>query len=590
MLRRTLLLLPLALLLAACSTTPTPPLKPTELGRGDYRYAQEHLRWLIEKEMAANDVTGLSIALVDDQQVVWATGFGYANTEEKVPASAQTPYRMGSIAKVLTASAAMQQAEQGNIELDAPFAKALSGFSIKTRYPDAGPITPRNIMAHHSGLPSNYLHGMVSAKPKYFTTLVEDIKNEYVAYPPNHIFAYSNLGVTLLGAAIEQRSGVAYGEYMTRSFFQPLGMHASYFSAEPDLQGYSNGEPSAPLPLRDLPSGGLVSSVEDLARFMKMVFADGRVGDKQILSPQSLAEMFRPQFAGLPFDLNNQMGLGWMLGGFDVKNGGVVAGHGGSLLNFHSVMVILPEHRLGVVVATNSASGHGVVGQVADKALQLALEAKTGITQPEKRPPDYTPIELSEPEAAHYAGYFDTMVGLVKINNDSGKLDADALGHTFRLVPRDDGRFGLRYKLFGLIPVSVSAFDNISLAMEHLAGRDVLVGTLGSETTLFGEKLHTPADQHTLLDYVGKYEIVNRWEGGPVPENLAVRHEDGMFIAECTFAQMPDFVLRMAIESIAPNEAVLAGIGPGRGETMYLARENGEERIRFLGLELRKVN
>jgi CubicO group peptidase (beta-lactamase class C family) len=590
MLRRIVLLLPLVLLLAACSSEPEPPQKPAVIARGDYSYTMAYLRWLIEKEMDANEITGLSIALVDDQRVVWSSGFGYADEEKGVAATAQTPYRMGSIAKVLTASAAMQLAEQGKIELDAPLAKALPGFSIKSRYPDSGPITPRNIMAHHSGLPSNYLYGMVSSKPKYFTTLVDDIRNEYVAYPPDTIFSYSNLAVTLLGAAIEQRSGLPYGNYMAKSFFEPLGMRASYFSAEPDLQGYNEGEPAVPLPLRDLPSGGLVSSVEDLSQFMKMVFADGRVGDIQIISRQSLAEMFRPQYAGLPLDLDKQMGLGWMLGGFDVQNGGVVAGHGGSLLDFHSTMVILPEHRLGVVVASNSTSGRGVVGQVAEAALQLALEAKTGITQPEKKPLSNTTRELSEADAAHYSGYFDTMVGVVKIDNNAGKLDADALGHTFRLVPRDDGTFGLRYKLFGLIPVSVAAFDKISLAMEHVADHDVLVGKIGSDTMLFGEKLRKPAELGTLLDYVGKYEIVNRWEGGPVPENLEIREEDGMVIAECTFDQMPDFVLRVAVEPVSANEAKIAGVGPGRGETMYLAQVNGEKRIHFLGLDIRKLN
>src|SRR5512139_4031498 len=130
-------LLPLALLLAACSTTPTAPLKPAEVSRGDYRYAQEYLRWLIEKEMDANDVTGLSIALVDDQRVVWSTGFGHANEEKGVAATGQTQYRMGSIAKVFTASAAMQLAEQGKLEIDAPLVNALPGFSIKSRFGDS---------------------------------------------------------------------------------------------------------------------------------------------------------------------------------------------------------------------------------------------------------------------------------------------------------------------------------------------------------------------------------------------------------------------------------------------------------------------
>lgn len=588
MLKPTFLLGPLLLLLAACSTTP--PLKPAEISHGDYRYAQEYLRWLIEKKMDASGVTGLSIALVDDQRVVWETGFGYADAESGEAATAQTQYRMGSIAKILTATAAMRMADRGALSIDAPLAEALPGFSIKSRFGETASITPRNIMSHHSGLPSNHLNGMVSSNPKYFATLVDDIKDEYVAYPPNYLYAYSNLGVTLLGAAIEQRSGMRYADYLGESLFAPLGMHDSYFAAEPQIKGYNKGKLAQTLPLRDLPSGGLVSSVADMSRFMKMVFAGGRAGDKQILSQASLEEMFRPQYPDLELDLNTRSGLGWMLSGFDVENGGLVAGHGGSLLNFHSMMVILPEQRLGVVVAANSDTALALVNEVAETALKLALEAKSGIRQPERSHSAGIATELSEAEVESYAGYFDSIVGLVKINNNAGDLDADAMGHSFRLTSRDNGTFGIRYKLFGLIPVSVSAFDNISLTMERIAGRDVLVGKIGNTSTLFGEKLHKPKIESALPDFVGRYEIVDLWQGGPAPENLVLRQEDGMFIAECTFAQMPGFILRIAVDPVSANEAVIAGIGPGRGETVRLVRVNDEKRMVFSGLELRKIN
>ncbi|HEY0720072.1 MAG TPA: serine hydrolase domain-containing protein [Gammaproteobacteria bacterium] len=585
---RSTLLCALLLTLAACSTNP--PVKPAEAQRGDYRYVQEYLRWQIHKEMESNDITGLSIALVDDQRVVWAQGFGFADLENQVAATAQTPYRLGSMAKILTASAAMRMAEEGRLDLDAPLSQALPGFSIKSRFSNAAPITPRNIMTHHSGLPSNYLQGMVTHNPKYFTTLVEDIRDEYVAYPPNLIFDYSNLAVTLLGAAIENRSGMPYGDYIAQAFFEPLGMRHSYFSVEPALKGYSDGKPSEPLPLRDLPSGGLVSSVEDMARFMKMVFAGGKVGEQQVLSEHSLAEMFRPQNEHVALDLGRRMGLGWMLSGYDVQNGGVVAGHGGSVLSFQSTMIVLPEQRLGVVVAANSTSARGVVSELAETALKLALEAKAGITQPPAQQQPAAIRPLSEAEAQHYAGYFDSLVGLVKIDNHSGNLDAEVLGHAFRLTPREDGSFGIRYKLFGLIPVSVAALDKISFAMKPFEEHELLEGHIGNESLLFGERLNKTADITPFLDFVGSYEIVNSWEGGVKPESLALRQEGGMLIAECSFAQIPGLLLRMAITPISPSEAVVAGIGVGRGETLRLVRDAKEKRVYFSGLELHKIN
>jgi CubicO group peptidase (beta-lactamase class C family) len=497
---------------------------------------------------------------------------------------------MGSIAKVITASAAMRMAENGQMNIDQPLSRYLPGFSIKSRFDSTAPVTPRNIMTHHSGLPSNYLKGMTNSNPPYFATLVDVVKDEYAAYPPNYIFAYSNLGVTLLGAAIEKQSGQSYASYVERSFFQPLGMKSSYFASEPAIKGYKDGELSKLMPLRDLPSGGLVSNVSDLGNFLKMVFADGRFNGQQILQPGTLREMLRPQNATVPLDLNLRMGLGWMLNSFEVKHGGVSAGHGGSLLDFHSMMLTLPDHKLGVIVASNSATSMSMVNKVADEALKLMLEAKTGIATPEVSVQNTESDDPLAPEILDaYTGYFDTVVGLVKVSNQSGELNAEVMGHTFGLPPQNDGWLGIKYKLLGLIPVSVSAFDHIRLNLDQIDGHRVLVGRIGGEKSVFGQKLHAAADQRWMMDYVGKYELLTRSDG-PLPDNIALKHEDGMFIAECTFAEMPDFILRVGVDPISDSEAIISGLGSGRGETIRMVRDQSEMRLVFSGYELRKVN
>jgi CubicO group peptidase (beta-lactamase class C family) len=117
--------------LSACST---PPKKPLETQRGDYSYTKQYITWMIEHEMEDADVTGLSIALVDDQQVVWSQGFGYADKQANIKATSDTIYHLGSIAKVFTATAAMQLAEQGKLNIDQPLQKYLPAFSIKSRF------------------------------------------------------------------------------------------------------------------------------------------------------------------------------------------------------------------------------------------------------------------------------------------------------------------------------------------------------------------------------------------------------------------------------------------------------------------------
>ncbi len=179
--------------------------------------------------MAKNKVTGLSVALVDDKGLIWAQGFGYADKENNIPATPQTVYRVASISKIFTATAIMQLAEQGRINVDEPLTTYLPEFSIKTRFPGGGRITPRNLMTHHSGLPANFYKGIFSSNPEHFTKVIKEIKDEYLAYPPDYVYSYSNLGVTLLGGVIERVSGKDYASYMDESILGPIGMDNSSF-------------------------------------------------------------------------------------------------------------------------------------------------------------------------------------------------------------------------------------------------------------------------------------------------------------------------------------------------------------------------
>ncbi|RTL32059.1 MAG: class A beta-lactamase-related serine hydrolase, partial [Rhodocyclaceae bacterium] len=142
------------LLLAACAGAPS---RPPALARNDDAQVQDYATRLIEYEMRQQSIVGLSVAVVDDQRLLWARGFGFADKEKGVPATPDTLYRVGSISKLFTDTAAMQLAEQGRLDIDAPLARALPGFSIRSRFADAPPITLRGLMTHHAGLPRDYL-------------------------------------------------------------------------------------------------------------------------------------------------------------------------------------------------------------------------------------------------------------------------------------------------------------------------------------------------------------------------------------------------------------------------------------------------
>lgn len=579
-----LLLLATALLLAACATPP--PVAESNI-RGDYRHTQNYLSWLVEREMSDNEITGISIALVDDQQVIWQKGFGYADLANDIPATPETVYRAGSIAKVFTAAAAMQLAEQGKINIDQPLSAALPEFSIKTRFPNAGPVTPRNVMTHHSGLPSNFFRGLFVRDPERFETVLEGLRDEHLSFPPNYVFSYSNVGMALLGATVQKVSGEPFDAYMDNHFFKPLGMAQSSFAAKAVAKAYDNNKEIEVFSLRDMPAANLLSNVVDLSQFLKMQFADGQYNGQRILAPASVREMVRVQNRDFPLTFQQYVGLGWMLSGIEVPGGGPVASHGGSLPDSHSMMAILPEHKLGVVVLSNSATSAVAVSKIAAEALKLMLEAKTGIRQPPApvvRSPERAP---TSDELRLFNGHFDTLVGLAKVSTASGKIDADAVGHHFQLVPHEDGLFTLKYKVFGMVPVNVGAFEDIRLSAVTIDGRQIIVGRIGGESLLFGEKLKPTGIPDNFMQLLGNYEIIDKIDG-PAPNHIIMKEDDGLLVGEMRFPEKPELLLRIGFQPISDREAVTAGLGSGRGDTLRLIYEDNEERLGFSGFQLRK--
>lgn len=572
------------LLLGGCSTAP--PATPRG-AQGSYDYTRAYLAWMIDREMSRNDITGVSIALVDNQQIVWQKGFGYADLENNIPATPETVYRAGSIAKLFTAAATMQLAEQGKLNIDSPLSAALPGFSIKSRFPTSAPITPRNIMCHHSGLPSNFLQGLFVRNPGRFDTVVESIRDEHQAFPANYVFSYSNLGMALLGAAIQNVSGEPFDSYMENHFFRPLGMNQTSFSQRPITKVYDRNKEAEVFSMRDMPAANLLSSVVDLAQFMKMQFSDGVVAEKRLLGASSLREMMRIQNKDFPLTFGQYVGLGWMMSGIDVPGGGPVASHGGSLPDSHSMLAILPDYKLGVVVLTNSATSHVAVSKIATAALRLMLEAKTGIRHEESAPVRAAERKPSENELRSFSGYFDSMVGLARISTDSGQIDVEAAGHQFRLVPHEDGLMTIRYKVLGMLPVRVGAFEDIHLSMVNADGRQIIVGRMGSESMIFGEKINPAKAPERFLKSLGDYEIVSKMDG-PMPDKLLLREDNGLLIGEAHFPEVPDLLLRIAFSPVSDHEVVTAGLGTSRGDTLRVIESGNEAILSFSGMQLRK--
>ena len=594
--------LPLCLSLALLAGCASAPPRPTSIARGDYAATQAYITRLIEHGMVQNKVTGLSIALVDDQRVVWSQGFGYADLERKLPATANTLYRVASISKLFTGAAAMQLAERGLLDIDQPVQKVLPEFAPLTR-PTATAITPRQLMTHHSGLPRDKGDGFQAAAPTPFSNLVSYLNQTPLAYPPEYAFSYSNLGISLLGNVVQSASGTPFTQHMQQSVLAPLEMADSSFSTGPSRSermslGYKKGVAQKEWPLRDVPAGGLNSSANDLARFVSMVFANGKSGEKQLLKPETVAEMLRPQNSAVPLDLNFSVGLGWMLstlGKSTLQNAGPVAHHGGMIGMFRSQLYVLQQHKLGVIVLANSGSAMGLVDSVAIEALSLALEAKTGIQQPKPSKVEWaeTPIPAEALQAA--PGDYTTAIGHVTISRDGNALRAQAhsIGRSFNLRQREDGLLGLNYALLGLFNINLGPLGEVGLGLRKVASHDVLFARVGTQELRVGERIQAPANLEAWRKRLGEYEITNFGEYelshiGDKPRTVRLTEERGFLSIEISFGQALGQPSRMLLMPTSDIEARVPQTLAGGGEALRVETQNGVQTFVFSGYVGRK--
>jgi CubicO group peptidase (beta-lactamase class C family)/D-alanyl-D-alanine dipeptidase len=353
---------------------------PADAGERRYDAAVQQLDSLIAREVADKQLPALSIALVDDQTIVWSKGYGYADPETKKRATPDTIYRVGSISKLFTALAAMQLVERDELDLDASLSKYLPDFQPAD--PFGKPVTLRHLLSHRAGLARETPVGSYfdPASPSLADT-VASLNKARIIYEPGRRLKYSNAAFAALGRLLEVKEKAAFAEAITRKLIQPLGLRNTSFDADnvagadvaKGLMWTEHGRefPAPTFPLGISPACGLRSNATDLARFLSALFAAGKTSSGQVLRPETLSSMWKLQFARA--DAKRGYGLAFMIGELD---GHRLVGHDGAVYGFASELAALPDDKLGVVVLTSRDCANGVTEHVANEALKLMLAAK----------------------------------------------------------------------------------------------------------------------------------------------------------------------------------------------------------------------
>jgi len=565
--------------LLAVANLPRPPPRPASID-GDWEYLKSRMRWFIRRHAARSGVPGLSIALVDDRKLLWAEGFGWADRARRRPATAETIYQVGSITKVINAIAFLQLLDEGRVDLDLPLKEYLPEFRMRTRWPQASPITLRALLCHHAGLPTYYLKGFFSNEP--LSKLLEALRDEHLAYEPHTVFNYSNLGPDLLGLVLERLRNQPYGQAVSRSLLEPLGMTHSGFS--PDglvsgqlARGYVNDAPSKPTPIRDIPAGGLYSNVLDLAQFMRMVLAGGECDGVRIVSRNVLEESMTPQYPGLPLDFGQHFGLGWMLSGLPIDHAGMQAWHNGGTKTFLSQMALLPEKKLGVVVLANSDRGNALVHEVAEEALRLALEVRDNL-RPSRR--NIAPeVPVARDRLAGHVGDYSLMGSLARISLGRKHLRLHILNHKLDLVPVAENRFRVAYNFLGIrsVPIPFPPVEFTRVGDRRFA--------------LLRDRVVVPAErlpQYTIPDSwhgrAGEYRLLNPDDEYLVDlEHCRMEIADGRLLLHIRISGIENREVRVVVVPLSEHEGYVFGLGRNVGDVSYNYRDGERILTRFSG-------
>jgi len=304
---------------------------------------EEYLR----KEMQAQQIPGVALAVVKDGKVVLARGYGLANVEHQVPVKPETIFQSGSTGKQFTATAVMMLVEEGKLSLE---------DKITKYFPDApeswGNITLRHLLTHTSGM-TDYPPDFDLRRDYTEDDLLQRIKAIPLAFQPGEKWSYSNLAYVTLGILIHKVSGKFYGDFLQERVFKPLDMSTARIISEADIipnraAGYrvANGQlknqnwvsPS----LNTTADGALYLTVYDMAKW------DAALYTEKLLKRSSLEQMWTP------VKLNNgktfPYGFGWGLG--NVRGHHVIE-HGGSWQGFKAQISRYVDDKLTIILFAN---------------------------------------------------------------------------------------------------------------------------------------------------------------------------------------------------------------------------------------------
>lgn len=439
---------------------------------------------------AQGKVPGASVALIENGQVVFVKGYGYADTAKKIPVTQDTVFRAGSISKSLTSIAVMMAVEQGKLSLADKLADRAPEVKFVNPWEATDPVRLVNLLEHTTGWADVY--------PKVYAMDGKGwsvLKGVQVTSPlftsrwkPGHFPVYNNAGPSVAAVMLEKATGENFPAYMRDRVLRPMGMPTADFDLPPELaarvaKSYEPDGGETPYQTIILPpAGSLAATPNELAQLVRFYLGRGTVDGQQILKPESVARIERSEST-----LASKAGFvnGYGLGNSALPDSGITfRGHNGSIDSFTSVYGYSLRNGSGYVLLANG--GEGV-----DFGTPISHLVQSYLTRNIK--PQYpATVTVDDNTLQRYAGVYRTITP----SNTLLRPIAEALG--FTRVSAEHGQLRISGKAF--LPTGQNSFrredrDEPTLGFVEDGGEVYKISTFGAQRktsyALFGTVLAT---------------------------------------------------------------------------------------------------
>lgn len=473
-------------------------------------------------------VPGIAVAVIKDDRIVFAKGYGVRELGKPAPVDEHTLFAIGSSSKAFTSAAIAMLVDEGKVKLDDPATKYLPGFQLYDPYATRE-LTVRDLMSHRSGLERGDILWYASAYDR--NEVLRRVRYLKPTWSLRAHFGYQNIMFLAAGQIIPSATGKSWDDFVKERIFTPLGMTSTSTSIKAFANVDNVATPHAkiddkvqPVAWRNIdnigPAGSINSNVVDMAQWLRLQLGQGVYQNKRLISSGAFKEMHTPQTI-IPLEGAMEKlypdahfltyGMGWFLSDY---HGRKLVEHGGAIDGMRAEVGMIPEEKLGVVILTNL---HGTV--LPQLLMYRIFDAYTGSAQRDwsgeilkmfngleeqgkaaEKKAEADRVKGTSPSLPleQYAGnYQNEMYGDAKIAFESGKLvvkfgpnftgDLEHWNYdTFRVKFRDamEGKGMLSFKLNAQGKVETMNIENIAEFTRSPEKAETVAGLSLSETEL----------------------------------------------------------------------------------------------------------